>query len=138
MLEGELTHERFDEEGQRRDYRGPMRPQGEAGRCEGPRDYRVRHFGRRVGGNRHLGDYGVSAEAPGAVGRHCQRDQLLVAGQSTVEFAIVTAAFLFLVLALGAMWRLFSDGVVVQHAVQAAAYHVAGGASGVLADVFAV
>ncbi|MDO4182097.1 MAG: hypothetical protein Q4E12_00605 [Coriobacteriia bacterium] len=59
------------------------------------------------------------------------------AGQSTVEFAVVTAALMVVVLGLGAFWHLFGDGVVVQHAVQAAAYHIQGGAAGVLADVFA-
>ena len=58
-------------------------------------------------------------------------------GQSTVEFAVVTAALLVIVVGLGAIWHLFADGVVVDHAVAAAAYHTQGGNDGVLADVFA-
>lgn len=58
-------------------------------------------------------------------------------GQSTVEFALVTAALLVVFVGLGVMWRLFSEGVVVEHAVAAAPYHVQGGNDGVLADVFA-
>lgn len=58
-------------------------------------------------------------------------------GQSTVEFAIVTAALVVIVLGLGALWHLFGDGKVVAHAVAAAPYHIQGGNDGVLADAFA-
>ena len=57
-------------------------------------------------------------------------------GQSTVEFALVTAALLCVVVGLSAFWRLAGQGVLVEHAVAAASHHVAGAASAV-ADVFA-
>ena len=69
--------------------------------------------------------------------RGCAQKLRCEEGQSTVEFALVTAALLVVFVALGAMWRLFSEGVVVEHAVAAAPYHVQGGNDGVLADVFA-
>lgn len=58
-------------------------------------------------------------------------------GQSTVEFALVTAALLVVFVGLGALWRVFSEGVVVEHAVAAAPYHVQGGQDLSVADVFA-
>lgn len=58
-------------------------------------------------------------------------------GQSTVEFALVTAAFLIVFVGLGIMWKSFSQGVVIDHAVAAAPYHVSGGSDAVVADVFA-
>ena len=45
-------------------------------------------------------------------------------GQSTVEFAVVTAAFLVLCLGLGAMWHGISDGMFVEHALSSASHHV--------------
>lgn len=59
-----------------------------------------------------------------------------LSGQSTVEFALVTAALLCVVIGLSAFWRLAGQGVLVEHAVAAASHHVAGAASAV-ADVFA-
>lgn len=46
------------------------------------------------------------------------------AGQATVEFAIVTAAFLVVCLGFGAMWRGFSGGMFVEHALSSASHHV--------------
>lgn len=57
-------------------------------------------------------------------------------GQSTVEYAIVFAAFLVLVLALGVLWRPFDTGLVVQHALQSASHHVKEVSEGALLDVF--
>lgn len=65
--------------------------------------------------------------------RGCQDD---CSGQSTVEFAVVTAALLCVVIALGAMGRMAGQGVLVEHAVAAASHHVAGSIAAV-ADVFA-
>lgn len=45
-------------------------------------------------------------------------------GQSTVEFALVAAAFIALVVALGVVWRTFDKGVFVDHAVKSASHHV--------------
>ena len=58
------------------------------------------------------------------------------AGQSTVEFAVVAAALLAIVVGLGALWRAFGDGLFVMHAVASASHHVQG-AIGAMADVFA-
>ncbi len=56
-------------------------------------------------------------------------------GQSTVEYAIVLAAFLALVLGLGAMADLFQSGLVVEHALQSASHHLKNVATGAWADV---
>lgn len=56
-------------------------------------------------------------------------------GQSTVEYAIVFAAFLALVLGLGAMADLFQSGLVVGHALQSASHHLKNVATGAWADV---
>ena len=45
-------------------------------------------------------------------------------GQSTVEFAIVTAAFAAVVTALAALWHVAGDGTLVQHALASASHHV--------------
>lgn len=59
-------------------------------------------------------------------------------GQSTVEYAVVFAAFLALVIALGYLWRLFDVGTVVNHALQSASHHLDQVASGAWLDVFLV
>lgn len=56
--------------------------------------------------------------------RGLRRAPLPDAGQSTVEFAVVTAAFLALCLALGVMWHGISDGMFVEHALSSASHHV--------------
>ncbi len=58
-----------------------------------------------------------------------------LSGQSTVEYAIVFAAFLALVLGLGAMADLFQSGMVVEHALQSASHHLKNVATGAWADV---
>lgn len=57
-------------------------------------------------------------------------------GQGTVEYAVVFAALLALVVGLGAIWRLFDGGAVVQHALQSASHHVQSAAAGAIGDVF--
>lgn len=57
-------------------------------------------------------------------------------GQSSVEYAVVLAAFLALVVALGAVWRLFEDGTVTLHALQSASHHLKDAAMGAWGDVF--
>ena len=56
-------------------------------------------------------------------------------GQGTVEFAIVTAALLAVVVGLGALWRLFGDGIVLDHALASASHHLSG-SIGAIIDVF--
>lgn len=58
-----------------------------------------------------------------------------VRGQSTVEFALVFAAFLCVVIGLGALWRLFDGGLAVQHALQSASHHLAAVDVGAWGDV---
>lgn len=57
-------------------------------------------------------------------------------GQSTVEYVIIFAAFLALVIALGALWNLFDTGLVVDHALQSASHHLQEVARGAWLDVF--
>ena len=58
-----------------------------------------------------------------------------LSGQSTVEYAIVLAAFLALVIGLGAMADLFQSGLVVEHALQSASHHLKDVATKAWADV---
>ena len=58
------------------------------------------------------------------------------AGQSTVEYVVVLAAFLAVVVGLGALVHLFSDGAVANHAVFSASHHVGGDFLGAVLDVF--
>lgn len=58
------------------------------------------------------------------------------AGQGTVEFAVVMAGFLVVVVGLGVLWRAFEGGLFVEHALAAASHHVQGVAPGTIADVF--
>lgn len=57
-------------------------------------------------------------------------------GQSTVEFAVVTFAFLAVSLALGVLWRMLGDGLPVEHALAAASHHVWNVPAPNIADVF--
>lgn len=56
-------------------------------------------------------------------------------GQSTVEFAVVMAAGLAIVVAIGALSNAVEGGMFVEHAVMAAS-HSLSGALGGAADVF--
>ncbi|EFV32714.1 hypothetical protein K9U16_13340 [Eggerthella lenta] len=57
-------------------------------------------------------------------------------GQGTVEFALVTAAFLAAVVALGALWRSLEAGMFVDHALMSASHHIQMTMPGSVADVF--
>lgn len=56
-------------------------------------------------------------------------------GQSTVEFAVVAAAFLAVALGLGALWRVASGGLFVDHALSSASHHVQEASPQALADI---
>ena len=58
------------------------------------------------------------------------------AGQSTVEYAVIFAGFLALIIGLGAVWRLFETGLVLEHALQSASHHLQQVAEGAWLDVF--
>ena len=57
-------------------------------------------------------------------------------GQATVEFAIVFAAFVAIVVALAALWHVAGDGLLVQHALASASHHVQGVMPAYVSDVF--
>lgn len=56
-------------------------------------------------------------------------------GQSTVEFAVVTAAFMAMVVTAGVLWRALSQGLFVDHALASASHHVEG-VLGWVVDIF--
>lgn len=53
-----------------------------------------------------------------------------------MEFALVVAAFLAVVVVLGALWQGLERGVFVDHALSSASHHVQMTAPGSLADAF--
>lgn len=56
-------------------------------------------------------------------------------GQSTVEFALATAAFLVVIVGLGALWRLASGGALVEHALATASHCIERASPQAMADV---
>ena len=58
------------------------------------------------------------------------------AGQATVEFAVITAAFLVITAALGAMRHVVTDGLLVEHAVAVASHHLQAVAPATIGDIF--
>ena len=72
------------------------------------------------------------------MGRHRQWHKRALAderGQGTVEYAVVTAALLCVVLGLAALWRMASSGELLAHALLSASHHVQG-ALGWVVDLF--
>lgn len=57
-------------------------------------------------------------------------------GQSSVEYAIVFAAFLAMVVGLGAVANLLESGSVLEHALQSASHHLSNVATAAWADIF--
>ena len=57
-------------------------------------------------------------------------------GQGTVEYALVMAAIMSIVVALGALAKLLGDGTFVEHALACASHHVQAATPGAVADVF--
>lgn len=112
---------------------------------------RVRHLGRSARGDRHIGDYGFPPPPAGALECHCRRHKRFVArryahrlrrlavsdaGQSTVEFAIVTFGFLAVAAALALLWHALSGNMVAEHAAAVASHHIQAVALGTLPDIF--
>lgn len=58
-----------------------------------------------------------------------------LSGQSSVEYAVVFAAFLALVLGLGSLVNLFDSGLVVKHALMSASHHLSDVFNGAWADI---
>lgn len=99
----------------------------------------VRDPRRRVGCYRDFGYFGVPTTLARALGRNRQQHKRLIAdegGQATVEYVVVLAGVLCVVVGLGALFNAFESGLVVRHAVSSASHHVVAG-SGWLLDVFA-
>lgn len=57
-------------------------------------------------------------------------------GQSTVEFAIVTAGLFLIVSTFSLLWNIGDSGIFVQHALSCASHHIQEVAGGVVGDVF--
>lgn len=57
-------------------------------------------------------------------------------GQSTVEFAIVLAALLTIVIGIGLLWNLSDKGILIEHALSSASHHLKDAAVGIIGDVF--
>ena len=57
-------------------------------------------------------------------------------GQSTVEFAIVLSAFVFIIIALGLLWNLGDKGILAEHALRSASHHLSEAAAGIVGDLF--
>lgn len=56
-------------------------------------------------------------------------------GQGTVEFALITIAFLALLIGCGALWRAFDEGLFVEHATRSASHHLDRVYPGAIRDV---
>ena len=53
-----------------------------------------------------------------------------------VEFAVVTAGFLALTVALATLWHAFGDGLLVEHALAVASHHIQSVAPATITDIF--
>lgn len=67
------------------------------------------------------------------VSEFCRSDS----GQSTVEFAIVLAAFMLVAVAYAVLWDSLREGVFVEHALQSASHHIQQVSQGAWGDVLA-
>lgn len=110
---------------------------------ERTRNDRVRDPGRRIGRLGHRRDHALQAEARRALERHRRRDQWAVtqilrdeAGQSTIEFAIVTAAFVGILVALGLLHDVLTNGLVLDHVLASASHHLQDAPAPFIADIF--
>lgn len=125
---------------------GAYRRTNEIEQASGSGHDRVCDFGWRDRSHCDSCHNGIPPQAPRALGcyrkwhkqpltRHFRR-HLLQAGQSTVEFALVTAGLLAVFAACGALWHFLDAGILVQHALSSASHHVGGTVLGGLGDVF--
>lgn len=107
------------------------------------RNDRICHFGRRARCYCHFGHYGFSAEDPRALDGNQRwnhgalaRLRLNEEGQSTVEFALVTFAFVALCAGIASLWHGLSGDTLSAHGLMAASHHVILTLPGGLADLF--
>lgn len=78
----------------------------------------------------------MSVRASEGVGWHdepCGRRG--VRGQATVEYVLVLLAFVSMLVALAAIWHAGRDGVLIDHAVEAASHSFASGFLGSAKDL---
>ncbi len=70
------------------------------------------NLGWRIGGDSHPGNHHVPSENSRAVERHSKRHQWPVRrqGQSTIEYALVTAGFLALLTGTGVLMHYIAEG----------------------------
>lgn len=109
---------------------------------EGPGNNGIRDPGRGARRHSDSGHHGVQTEIAGAV--ECNRGghKRLVSladddsGQSTVEFAVVTAGFTAVTVALAALWRALEGGLLVEHALAVASHHIQSVAAATIVDIF--
>lgn len=64
------------------------------------------------------------------------RRESRASGQSTVEYAVIFAGFMALIVALSAMGRAFGSGLLVEHALSSASHHLQLAALGAASDIF--
>lgn len=57
-------------------------------------------------------------------------------GQSSLEFAVITAAMLLIILTIGMLWKLSDQGIFVEHAIHSASHHISDAAAGIVGDLF--
>ncbi|WP_241156013.1 hypothetical protein [Adlercreutzia sp. ZJ154] len=110
----------------------------EASVRERSRHYRVRNTCRGLGSNCDFGDNHIPSKIGRIVGGYFRWNKQLIAsvcGQSSVEYAVVLGAILCIVVVLGALSSVVSDGVFIQHAIAAASHNVQGSVGGAI-DVF--
>ena len=58
-------------------------------------------------------------------------------GQATVEYALVLAAFMFVLVGLAALVHLFDGGTMLAHVLSSASHHMGSGDAGAWGDVLA-
>lgn len=73
----------------------------------------------------------------GEMRERARRAALCERGQGTVEYAVVLAGVMCVILGLAALWRLVDMGALVEHALMSASHHLQMTAAGSIADVFA-
>lgn len=163
-IKGEGAASKVPFEGSRRSrkrlHKGDLFHTGKARLPKRPRYYRIRDSSWRARGHSHSCHHDFQAENRRAVERdhdgnprslkellHRGKDadawfkRALTGklheshGQSTVEYALVSVAFLAIVFGLGALSDLLGDGVVVSHAISAASHGIQNAIGGAT-DVF--
>lgn len=102
----------------------------------------IRHISRCFSRNCNTRNSCVPSSFARTMERHCRRHQRLIrslvnrSGQSTVEFAVVTAGFLAVTVALSVLWHAIGDGLLVDHAIAVASHHVQAVAPTTITDIF--